>query len=402
MPGNNRAPDLPSQNILEMYVMRYTSAFQSLVCPVISKSLFMETLDLAYGPFHVFGYTSAKSCVYAFLSLVTLFGFDDDAYQAVDCGSYTSAAHRLVPDIIQEMTVDGLQSLIMLTSSTVICETFFFWLCYSFDKDICLRTGQPPSIEDSKCDLSLTTGYFRLQDINIQRDTMELDSSTQPLFPWDIRLSQMKSEIYDILYSASARLKMNVEILASILHLDTALEIRPTLCFYQDMPPKANVNTQEVILRLAYYHCIVLIHKASNKCKLTGADPGIGLEGISSSINLSLTASRSSLSLIQASLPMLKGECFWVVLFYALTAILTLFCNILKVPLQLDSLHDVNLLFNAPALIRRIPIRHLTPAKIIHLKFLDGFTTELTRLEMCAISKAQEKFNASNDMSILS
>ncbi|KAJ5090706.1 hypothetical protein N7532_009390 [Penicillium argentinense] len=429
---SNCAPDQPRRSILEMYVMRYTSSFQSLVFPVISKSLFTKTLDLAYGPFHVFGYASAKSCAYSFLSLITLFGFDDDdAQRAVDCGSYASAAQRLVPHIIQEMTVDGLQSLIMLAqfqyflgdlqpagvsvsiatrliymlgahrhptdkSSAAYLPPYdkgdlnchlrdLFWLCYSFDKDICLRMGQPPSIDDTQCDLSLPADYVRLQNTNIRRDTMKPDSSTQPLFPWDIRLSKMKSEAYHTLYSASARLKSDSEILSSIRHLDAALEqwrlslhpdIRPILCFWQDMPPKATVNTQEVMLRLAYYHCVIIIHEASDRCKLSKADSGIGVEGISSSINLSITASRSSLSLLQATLPILKGECF---------------CY-----------HDAKILSDVPTLMRKIPIRYLTPAEIIHLKFLDGFTTELARLGMCAIYKAQEKVHASRDVRMFS
>ncbi|KAL4938498.1 hypothetical protein BDV06DRAFT_200820 [Aspergillus oleicola] len=34
-----------------------------------------------------------------------------------------------------------------------------FWLCYSWDKDICLRLGQPLSINDTACDLALPEDY---------------------------------------------------------------------------------------------------------------------------------------------------------------------------------------------------------------------------------------------------
>jgi hypothetical protein len=60
------------------------------------------------------GSASAKSCVYAFLSLVSLFGLDDNIHGAMDCQSYASAAQSFVIPVIEEMTVDGLQSLIML------------------------------------------------------------------------------------------------------------------------------------------------------------------------------------------------------------------------------------------------------------------------------------------------
>lgn len=108
--------ELPRRNIVELYLMRYISSFQNLVFPVISKSLFMGTLDLAYGLREVFGYASAKACVYSLLSLVCLFGLDDNEHELLDCGAYVSEAQRLVPSMIQEMTVDGLQSLTMLVS----------------------------------------------------------------------------------------------------------------------------------------------------------------------------------------------------------------------------------------------------------------------------------------------
>ncbi|EPS34457.1 hypothetical protein PDE_09421 [Penicillium oxalicum 114-2] len=90
-----RSIDLPHRDSAERDLMRYTSSFQSLVFPVISKTLFKGTLDLAY---------------------VSLFGMDINNHEVLDFGSYVSGAQRLVPRITQEMTVDGLQSLIMLVS----------------------------------------------------------------------------------------------------------------------------------------------------------------------------------------------------------------------------------------------------------------------------------------------
>lgn len=193
-----------------------------------------------------------------------------------------------------------------------------FWLCYSFDKDICLRTGQPPSIQDICCDLTLPTGYAQLQDSNILRDTLSIDDHTLPLFPFDLRLSRIKSEAYQELYSASARRKTDTEILSSILKLDEALEqwrlslhpdFRPTLWFSPETPVSA-MNTQTTMLRLAYYHCVTIIHQASERCRFS-QDHGPGHDGIRSSISLTINASRSTLSYLQTALPVVKGECFW-------------------------------------------------------------------------------------------
>ncbi|CAG8125503.1 unnamed protein product [Penicillium olsonii] len=441
--------ELPQRQVVELYVTRYASSFQALVFPVISKSLFAQTLDLAYGSPQSFGYASAKACVWSFLSLVTLFGFDIDIRGPVDCGFYTLEAQRLLPRVIQEMTLDGIQCLMMLlllqyflgdlqsaaVSISVATRLLYklgahtiqtdpthvshydkrvpefhlrdlFWLCYSFDKDISLRIGQPPSINDLDCDLSLPSGYARLQNSNIHRDDLTPDDNVLPLFPWDLRLSKIKSEAYSTLYSASSASKSRSQVLESIRHLDEVLEewrlsldldVRPMLCHAAETSIRANMNTQGIILRLSYYHCVSIIHQASERRNVPGFKQGFEPDVINSSDELSTTASRSTLTLLQATLPSLKGECFWVVLFYILTATLTLFCNILKDPLNQQSPQDVMTLHNVPSLLNNIPIRNLTPAEIIHLRFLNGFTSELARLGRCAMDKAQVKSRGSEN-----
>lgn len=111
-------PELPSRPEVERYIGIYTSSFQGLVFPVVSGSLFKKTLDLAYSPGRPSGSASAKSCVYSFLSLVSLFGFDDSIHDATDCQSYASAAQSFMAAVIGEMTIDGLQSLIMLVCTS--------------------------------------------------------------------------------------------------------------------------------------------------------------------------------------------------------------------------------------------------------------------------------------------
>ncbi|KAF9884864.1 hypothetical protein FE257_001207 [Aspergillus nanangensis] len=406
--------EIPNRYILDTYVTMYASSLQSLVFPVISKSLFKHTLDLAYDPQRPIGSTSAKSCVYSFLAIVSLFGFDADIQGVMDCGSYAVAARGFTDQIIQEMTLDGLQSFTMLVQfqyflgdlqaaavslSIATCLLYslgahtlpsddplgtsqpydksnpechlrdLFWLCYSFDKDISLRTGQPPCINDTHCDLTLPTDYAQLQERNIQRDEILSADNTLPLFPFDLHLSLIKSEAYQTLYSFSAQQKTNSEILSRIMNLDEALEkwrmslhpdFRPTLSFFQEMQVCANVNTQAVILRLAYYHCVTIIHQASTRCKLSPGDNESQLDGISSSISLSINASRSTLSYLRTVLPVVKGECFWVVLFYAITAILTIFSNILRSPLDPETYVHLDILCDVPDLIRKIPIRKLT------------------------------------------
>lgn len=218
----------------------------------------------------------------------------------------------------------SVSSLLAYNKSDISCHLRdLFWLCYSFDKDICLRTGQPPCMNETHCDLTLPSDYVPLQDINLQQSTPQIDDHTIPLFPWDLRLSILKSRVYQELYSANSLHQSVPELLSRIRSLDEALdqwrlslpvEFRPTLYFSPETPISASVNTQMVMLRLAYYHCVITVHQASVRCQLSGTDfAGSGLDGITSSLRLSVNASRSTLSYLYKVLPVVKGECFWYV-----------------------------------------------------------------------------------------
>ncbi|KAL2837220.1 C6 zinc finger domain protein [Aspergillus pseudodeflectus] len=403
-------PELPHRSNVEMLIVVYTSSPESLVFPVVSRSIFKDTLDLAYSPAQPAGSASAKACIYAFLSL-----------------SFLTA-------VIQQMTLDGLQSLIMLVqlqyfvgdlqsaATTLSIATRFlytlgahvpptsplaydkcnrechlrdlFWLCYSFDKDICLRTGQPPCINDTHCDLTLPPDYVRLRDSNLQPNTPQRYEHTTPLFPWDLCLSMLKSQVHQDLYTAHSLKKSAPELLSSIRNLDEKLEqwrvslpaaFRPTLYFFPATPVSADLNTITVMLRLAYYYCVTVIHQASSRCDRAGPIPA----GIASSTRLSIAASRSTLWYLERVLPLVHGECFRIVLFYAITAVLTLFCNIISDLHDPDTADNINLLQNVPRLIRSIPVRNRTLGEVIHLQYLDGLTTELGSICVRAISRSQ-------------
>lgn len=196
-----------------------------------------------------------------------------------------------------------------------------FWLCYSFDKDICLRTGQPPCILDAHCDITLPCDYVRLHSINLPENVAQVDDGILPLFPWDLRLSLLKSKVYESLYSAHSSRQPRPELLSSIRSLDESLEqwrlslpeeLRPTLYFSQETPVAANLNTLAVMLRLAYYHCVAVIHQASSKFKDSTTDiPGPRIDNITSSTSLSTTASRSTLSFLHKVLYVVHPECVW-------------------------------------------------------------------------------------------
>ena len=203
-----------------------------------------------------------------------------------------------------------------------------FWVCYSLDKDTAIRTGQPPSIYDGHCDLTLPPGYSEMLNHNIQREPIAIKEYTVPLYPWDLRLSQIKSGAYESLYSRSAQRKSDFELIRSIRSLDEDLErwrlslppdFRPTLSFFQQTPVNANMGMQVSMLWLAYYHCVAIIHRSSERCRLSSKGPFCESNAVVSSLGISLDASRSTISCLQTALPVVSDDCFW---YFSLHAVL--------------------------------------------------------------------------------
>lgn len=195
-----------------------------------------------------------------------------------------------------------------------------FWICYSLDKDAAIRTGQPPSIHDDHCDLTLPLGYSEIQSFNIQRKDIVINEYTVPMYPWDLQLSKVKSKAYELLYSQSAQRKTDSEYLGCIRTLDEDLEewrlslpsnFRPTLLFLRQTPISAKNGMQTSMLWLSYYHCVSIIHRASWRGTRFTAAAFSESSAVASSISISLDASRSTIFYLQTALPVITDDCFW-------------------------------------------------------------------------------------------
>lgn len=198
-----------------------------------------------------------------------------------------------------------------------------FWLSYTLDKELSLRTGQPPAINDDHCDLSLPTGYG--EHLKRKISTYNLPSDSPIDFPLmgDLRLSRIKSKAYNMLYSIGALQKSDAELLRSIRELDSELETwraslphrcRPTMTFSKGSPiSDVDVDMRSVMLRLEYHHCMAIIHQASGRCAAWTEHHNGAMEGVSSSLALSVEASRSSLSYLQTAQHVLHSNSFWYV-----------------------------------------------------------------------------------------
>lgn len=200
-----------------------------------------------------------------------------------------------------------------------------FWLSYWQDKEICLRTGQPPSINDDDCDLTLPHGYLGVKYVDDTTQASLSDDTTLPILAGDVRLDILKSKAYKLLYSANALRKSDVELIKDIRRLDDALEewrlsvpakFRPSLSLREHKnhlglsPARA---MERLMIQLEYRNLMAKVHHATGRCRSWHNRNNSELEGVSSSLALAVEASRSTLFYLRGAAHSLMGEVFWYV-----------------------------------------------------------------------------------------
>jgi hypothetical protein len=141
------------------------------------------------------------------------------------------------------------------------------------------------------------------------------------MFHTDIKISQIKSRIYESLYSQSGSNKSDTQLDEIIDELSNQLEIwrlavpeiyRPSLEFAQgtQIEPKF-LNIRALIVQLDYYYCLTVINHASirfNACRMNAN----GLQfSVKSQMAMAAESSRYSLRYLQSSLPIVNGGIFW-------------------------------------------------------------------------------------------
>ncbi|OGM47705.1 hypothetical protein ABOM_004304 [Aspergillus bombycis] len=192
------------------------------------------------------------------------------------------------------------------THRFVVTLRNIFWICYTLDKDVPLGTGQPPASTDENCDLSLPPGYA--EQAFCDPDKAD-DLTIEPVFPFDLRLSLIKSRAHRSLYSINALTKSDAEVLKSVRELDDDLsqwrlsippEWRPTMLFCSEM-----------------------------------SDPNMSMRTLA---------------------------------FYPMSALLTIFCSILRTPLDTSSRADLDRSKIASIMIDRVFSRKLSENDMVHLK----------------------------------
>ncbi|PHH61100.1 hypothetical protein CDD81_762 [Ophiocordyceps australis] len=440
---------LPEPWAVQAMLQEYLSSDFSLVFPMVDGVLFQDVIRLAYKSEypHSVEEQSARACILAFICLRSSNVPESEPISAINIDACASQAQALLFNHLEDASIVTLQTLFMMVLYETCCGRFrsasmyhslacratfilgahtlvlkpsdsgalsiedrqdrllrmLFWLCYIFDKDIALRSGQAPIINDEYCDLTPPEGsdQCRFQAIVTGKDTGNLgENLSTPWFPGDLRASLLKSKTCRLLYSASSLRMSDAELLRTIRELDEELEswrlsvphhIAPTLaaCKHRWLVPDADKHRSmlHIELHLNYYHLMNAIHTASGRCMVDGN--GLGATGIQSSLELSVEASRSTLTYLSVATHRLLGETFWVFIFYPMSALMTVFFNILRNPLDDAASRDVELLSSSYDVIRSMPISRITRVERDYLQEVDAFIAELYRLGKCAISKSR-------------
>ncbi|KAI1177551.1 hypothetical protein F4777DRAFT_541377 [Nemania sp. FL0916] len=282
-----------------------------------------------------------------------------------------------------------------------------FWLCYMSDKDISLRSGQPPLLTEEYCDLTIPdicTSYCAQS-----RELQGTITSNEYHFhvPGDPSLCRLKENIHRLLFSPSALKLSDGELIFRIRQLDADLEswrlsipheIRPSLTIIptQMTPmqePYVVLDPRYAHLQLEYHHLVTAIHTTIRRC---GADnpehrdlPDDLHSVIHSSCDLSLEASGSTIMFLESPAAALEEYEFSDIIFYVTLAVVSLFIDVLAHPSNAHSHTALGYLSSAVNIIRSLSTPASTPGELKRIQEMERFITELIRLGNCAIAETE-------------
>ncbi|KAK4242289.1 hypothetical protein C8A03DRAFT_40410 [Achaetomium macrosporum] len=231
-----------------------------------------------------------------------------------------------------------------------------FWIAYMLDKDLCLRSGRPPAQDDDDMNVELPDadpadgiGNIPLAD----------GKGKMNLFRVMCELAIVESKVYKKLYSTKATKQSDGELLNTIGELDKELEDwkdRIPIDFRPEHEIKAShtpLILHIVMLHFNYYNCLTTIHRMSiHHGYWTSRLSNYAIQGLNarplnprifSSAALCTSAARASISLLKY-IPQGDFSCVWMVLYFPVSALVTLFGNILQNPLDPRARSDTKLM----------------------------------------------------------
>lgn len=230
-----------------------------------------------------------------------------------------------------------------------------FWVAYCVDKDTCLRSGRPSAQDDDDMNVELPSENPTDNVGNIPL----ADGGKINLFRLMCEFALIESKVYKKLYSVEAAKQSDGELLNTIGDLDKELEDwkdRIPIDFRPEHEIKAShtpLVLNIVVLHFSYYNCLATIHRMSvHHGYWTSRLSDYAISGINarplnprvfSSAALCVQAARASIHLIKY-IPQGDFACVWLVIYFPVSALVTIFANILQNPQDARARADVKLM----------------------------------------------------------
>ncbi|RMD42820.1 hypothetical protein DV735_g2306, partial [Chaetothyriales sp. CBS 134920] len=231
-----------------------------------------------------------------------------------------------------------------------------FWIAYMLDKDTCLRSGRPPAQEDDDMNVELPSED---PPDNIGNVPLADGKTKANLFRLMCEFALISSKVYRRLYSVQASRQSDGELLNTIGELDSELEAWKDKIPI-DFRPEHEIKSSHtplilhiVVLHFSYYNCLTTIHRMSvHHGYWTSRLSDYAIQGLNarplnprvfSSAALCVTAARASINLIKY-IPQGDFACVWLIIYFPVSALVTIFANILQNPQDPRARTDIKLM----------------------------------------------------------
>ncbi|KAI9703601.1 MAG: hypothetical protein M1836_007371 [Candelina mexicana] len=231
-----------------------------------------------------------------------------------------------------------------------------FWIGYMLDKDICLRSGRPAAQDDDDMNVELPSED---PPDNVGNIPLADGKGKVNLFRLMCTFATIASKVYKQLYSTKAAKQSDGELLNTIGDLDHELEMWKDgipLDFRPEHEIKAShtpLMLHVVVLHFSYYNCLTTIHRMSvHHGYWTSRLSNYAIQGLNArplnprvfnSAALCVSAARASIHLINY-IPQGDFACVWLIIYFPVSALVTLFANILQNPQDPRARSDVKLM----------------------------------------------------------
>ncbi|PPJ53324.1 hypothetical protein CBER1_00931 [Cercospora berteroae] len=275
-----------------------------------------------------------------------------------------------------------------------------FWIAYLLDKDLCLRSGRPPVQDDDDMNVDLPS---EKPPDNVGNVPLK-DGSTMNLFRLMCQFAQIQSRVYKQLYSVKASRQSDGELLNTIGELDAALEewkdgipidFRPE---HEIKATHTPLILHIVVLHFAYYNCLTTIHRMSvHHGYWTSRLSDYAVQGLNArplnprvfmSAALCVNAARTSIGLIRY-IPQGDYACVWLILYYPVSSLVTLFANILQNPQDARARTDLKLMSSVVSFLTMLE-RDVSEANG-NVRRMLSVCAEFERIARVALDKAERE-----------